>query len=136
MKPGFVIFSTFSEILIFGTMTPSVSRAASLYTPPKTGSDLAVISRSPTPKESMQAPSSRTSRMIYSSRELEMVILQSCRPASSSIFLAFLVRYVMSPESIRMPIFRGFISLNTRMAAGTPDFSTLYVSTSSTQLSG
>ena len=32
------------------------------------------------------------SLMIYSSKELDTVIAQSCRPASSSIFLAFFVR--------------------------------------------
>ena len=57
MKCGVVIFSTFSETLIFGMISPfSSSTAASLYTPPNTGSDLEVMSRSPTPKESILAP--------------------------------------------------------------------------------
>ena len=67
--------------------------------------------------------------MIYSSSEFEHEILQLCQPAASSILRAFLVRYVMSPESSRMPHFvspRGFrISLKTRMAFGMPDFSVL-----------
>ena len=60
------------------------------------------------------------------------------KPASSSIFLAFLERYVMSPLSMRMPAGRKpsalALQLKTRMAFGTPDFNTLYVSTSSVQL--
>lgn len=38
-------FSRFSLILIFGSMTPFFSVATSLYTPPKTGSLLAVMRR-------------------------------------------------------------------------------------------
>ena len=125
LNPGLVIFSTFSLILILGISFPSFSKADSLYTPPNTGSDLAVISLSPTPKESMQAPSWITSRIRYSSSELEITIEQSSSPASSSIFLACFVKYVMSPLSIRIPIFSGFISLKTRIAVGTPDFNTL-----------
>ena len=96
--------------------------------------------RSPTPKESTFAPCMSISRMMYSSRELDAQILQSSKPASSSIFLAFLERYVMSPLSMRMPAGRKpcgtSTSLKTRMAFGTPDFNTLYVSTSSVQLCG
>ena len=131
-----MIFSTFSDTLILGIVTPFFSSATSLYTPPKTGSDFDVISLSPTPKASICAPSSITSLMIYSSKELLTVIWQSCKPASSSILRACFVRYVISPLSILMPILAGFISLNTLIAFGTPDLRTLYVSTSRTQFSG
>ena len=40
------------------------------------------------------------------------------------------------PRMGGLAIFLGFISWKTLIAFGTPDFSTLYVSTSSTQLSG
>ena len=77
-------------ILILGMMLPSLSSTAdSLYTPPNTGSLLEVMSRSPTPKESILAPWSSRSRMIYSSRELEATILHSVSPAASSILRAF-----------------------------------------------
>ena len=66
--------------------------AASLYTPPNTGSLLEVISRSPTPKASMRAPWVMRSRMIYSSSELEATILMPGSPASSSMARAFLDR--------------------------------------------
>ncbi len=46
-----------------------------MYTPPKTGSDLAVISLSPTPKGIDLRPSKIISRIIYSSRELDTVII-------------------------------------------------------------
>ena len=64
------------------------STAASLYTPPNTGSEEEVMSRSPTPKESTLAPCISISRMMYSSRELEAQMGQSSKPASSSIFRA------------------------------------------------
>ena len=141
MKCGFVILPTFSLILILGIIVPfSSSMAVSLYTPPNTASDLAVMSRSPTPNRSICAPWLRMSSIIYSSSEFEHEILQLCQPASSSSFRAFFVRYVMSPESSRMPHFvspRGFkTSLKTRMAFGMPDLSVLYVSTSSVGFSG
>ena len=68
------------------------STATSLYTPPKTGSDLAVINLSPTPNESMQAPCSKTSLIICSSNELDTIILQSGYPAASKAFLHFFVK--------------------------------------------
>ncbi len=70
----------------------SSSMAASLYTPPNTGSLLAVMSRSPTPKLSICAPCRSSSWMRYSSSEFDTVILQSVQPASSSILRAFFVR--------------------------------------------
>ena len=88
-----VILVTFSLILILGSMVPSGrSTAASLYTPPNTGSLRAVISRSPTPKLSTFAPWSSRSRMSISSRELLTVMVQLSHPAASSIFRASLVR--------------------------------------------
>ena len=130
MKCGLVIFAVFSLTLIFGMMLPSSSSiAASLYTPPKTGFDLLVISRSPTPKVSTCAPCIIRSRIRYSSSEFDAVILQFGRPASSSILRAFLDKYEMSPESRRMAKLvmpRGSrISLNARIAFGTPDLSVL-----------
>ncbi len=90
LKWGVVILAGFSLILILGRMCPwSSSMADSLYTPPKTGSEREVMSRSPTPKESMRAPWRIRSRMMYSSRALEATILQPVRPASSSISRAF-----------------------------------------------
>ena len=70
----------------------SFSTAQSLYTPPKTGQLLEVMSRSPTPKESILAPCWMMLAISRSSRELETVMVHSVQPASSSIFLAFLVR--------------------------------------------
>ena len=62
LKWGMVIFSTFSLTLILGITVPSgSSMATSLYTPPNTGSDLAVIIRSPTPNRSICAPCSSMS---------------------------------------------------------------------------
>ena len=88
-----VIFSTFSLTLILGMMFPSSSStAASLYTPPNTGSERAVIIRSPTPNISIWAPCINRSWIRYSSRELDTLILHSVHPASSSIFRAFRVR--------------------------------------------
>ena len=137
LKPGFVIFSTFSDIFILGIILPYFpSIAASLYTPPNTGSDLAVMSLSPTPNESITAPSRITSRIRYSSSELEMTILQSSRPFSSRIWRVFLVKYVISPLSILTPMLVGFNSLKTRIALGSPELSTLYVSISSVAFSG
>ena len=93
MKCGFVILPTFSLILILGMMFPcSSSMAVSLYTPPKTASDLAVMSRSPTPNMSICAPWLRISSMIYSSSEFEHEIWHVCQPASSSILRALRVR--------------------------------------------
>ena len=93
LKWGTVIFSTFSLTLILGSTVPSgSSTATSLYTPPNTGSDLAVIIRSPTPNRSICAPWSSISRMRYSSSELDTEILHSVQPASSSISRAFRVR--------------------------------------------
>ena len=90
LKWGLVILEGFSEILILGMILPAwSSTAASLYTPPNTGSLLEVMSRSPTPKESILAPWSSRSRMIYSSRELEATMEHSVSPAASSIFRAF-----------------------------------------------
>src|SRR5699024_6380756 len=62
-------------------------------------------------------------------------------PASSSILRAFLERYARSPLSRRIPklfdwIPSSRISLNTRIAFGTPDFKVSYVSTSRVQESG
>ena len=74
----------------------------------------------------MQAPCDFRDWITYSSRSDEAAMEASAKPASSSIFLAFLVRYARSPESSRMPYFFGFqpfafISVNTRMAFGTPE---------------
>ena len=67
--------------------------------------------------------------MRYSSSEFDAVILQFGSPASSSILRAFLDKYEMSPESRRMAKLvmpRGSrISLNARIAFGTPDLSVL-----------
>ena len=80
----------FSLILILGIMVPpSSSMAASLYTPPNTGSLREVMSRSPTPKESIRAPWRTRSRMMYSSKALEATILHSVSPAASSSSRAF-----------------------------------------------
>ena len=66
--------------------------------------------------------------MEYSSRLLEATILQSSKPAASSIFLTSLVRYARSPESRRTPLRRCPIgsrtSLAQRMALGVPDLRT------------
>ena len=73
-----MIFVTFSLILILGSTVPSGrSTPESLYTPPNTGSEEEVISRSPTPKESTLAPCISISRMMYSSKELEAQMGQS-----------------------------------------------------------
>ena len=88
-----MILPTFSLILIFGMMLPSASSmAASLYTPPNTGSLRAVMSRSPTPKLSTCAPWRSSPAIRRSSSALDTVILQSGQPASSSILRAFFVR--------------------------------------------
>ena len=109
-----------------GSNTPSFSTAASLYTAPKTGSLLEVMSLSPTPKLSMQAPCSTREFMVYSSRLLDTVILQSVRPASSSAARTFLEKYARSPLSMRMPLRRlpmgSKTSLATRIAFTTPLF--------------
>lgn len=129
MKPGVVIFDTFSETLIFGMYSPSFSIAASLYTPPNTGELWDVMRWSPTPNESIRAPCSTRSRMRCSSREFETMILHPSHPASSSISLAFAVRKARSPESIRIP--QVFIPLGLRtssnalIAFGIPDSRTL-----------
>ena len=62
-------------------------------------------------------------------------------PAASNIFLAFFDRYARSPESRRIPYLVGifpsaFISSNTRIAFGTPDFNVSYVSTNNVHVSG
>lgn len=135
-----VIFSTASDTLIFGWHTPSLSTATSLYTAPNTGSLFAVIRRSPTPKESMQAPCSIIDVMEYSSRLLDAMILQSSNPAESSILRTSLVRYARSPESRRTPFRRFPIGSNTSlahlMAFGVPERSTSYVSIRRTVSSG
>ena len=78
LRPGLVIFSTVSEILMRGSNSPrSLVTAHSLYTAPNTGSDLAVIMRSPTPKESILPPWSSMEVMVYSSRLLETTIFAS-----------------------------------------------------------
>ena len=74
MKWGTVIFSTFSLTLILGMISPSFSTATSLYTPPNTGSLLAVIMRSPTPNMSIFASCSSRSWIKCSSSELEAEI--------------------------------------------------------------
>ena len=135
LKPGFVILPTFSLIFIFGMTSPlSFSTAHSLYTPPNTGSDFEVMSRSPTPNESIFAPWSKSSVIRRSSRAFDTVILHSGQPASSSIALALRVRYAMSPESKRMPHLvmpsGRSTSLKALMALGTPLLRELYVSTS------
>ena len=88
----------------------------------------------------MHAPWFSRSFIIHSSRALDTTILQSWNPASSSIFLAFLVRNARSPESRRiahfpLPVFL-MVSLNALMALGIPLFNVSYVSTSSVALSG
>ena len=126
--PGFVIFSKVSDTLIFGKQTLSLFTATSLYTAPNTGSLFAVISRSPTPKESMRAPCSSSEWIVNSSRLFDATIMQSSSPAASSIFRAFFDRYARSPESSRMPFRRLPIGISTsfatRIAFGTPDAST------------
>ena len=92
LKPGFVIFSTDSEILMRGSHTPFFSTPAILYTAPNTGSLLEVISLSPTPKISMGPPCPNKEVIVYSSRLLEAIILQSSKPALSSIRRAFLAK--------------------------------------------
>ena len=141
LKWGVVILSTFSLTLILGTIRPSASSTAtSLYTPPKTGWLLDVMSRSPTPNRSILAPCRNRSRMIRSSRELDAEIWHSVHPASSSISRARRDRYAMSPESRRMPhllIPSGLsTSLKARIASGTPERSVSYVSTRSVALRG
>ena len=73
LLPGLVIFSAFSDSLIFGTNWPvalSIT-AASLYTPPKDGQSLAVIRLVPTPQELMVAPCIFRELIRFSSRSLE-----------------------------------------------------------------
>ena len=71
------------EIEVIAGVTAATAGAALLGAPLM--HDFAVISLSPTPKESMQAPWASMSSIRYSSRELEMTILQSSKPASSSV---------------------------------------------------
>ena len=94
LLPGFVIFSAFSDSLILGTNrpVPLSLTAASLYTPPKEGQSLAVIKLVPTPQELMAAPCIFRELIRFSSRSLEAEMTASEKPASSSIFLAFLER--------------------------------------------
>ena len=75
--PGFVTFIAVSLTLILGVITPSSSIATNLYTPPKTGSLLAVIRFSPTPKLSIFASCSNKDVIEYSSKEFVAQILQS-----------------------------------------------------------
>ena len=103
----------------------SFSIPTNLYTPPKTGSLLAVIKFSPTPNESIFASCSIKDLIKYSSNELVAHILQSAYPASSNIFLTFLDKYAKSPLS-NLTAFGlyplGFkTSLNTFIAFGSPD---------------
>ena len=56
-----------------------------LYGDENTGSLRAVMSRSPTPNESIFASCIHISRMMYSSSELETVMVAVSQPASSSI---------------------------------------------------
>lgn len=85
--------------------------------------------RSPTPNESMQPPWSSMERIVSSSRLLDATILQSVRPASSSIWRASFDRYARSPESRRIPLRRLPIGIRTSfavlMAFGTPESRTL-----------
>ena len=102
--PGFVIFSEFSDNLIFGVKVPSsFITAASLYTPPNAGLSFDVIRLVPTPQEVIAAPCVLRESIRYSSRSLEADIIASGKPASSNIRRAFLERYARSPESRRIP---------------------------------
>ena len=76
-----------------------------------------MINLSPTPKESILAPWYNNSWMIYSSKELLTIILQSLYPALSNIFLIFLVRYAISPLSILIPTGRLPSGFNTSSKA-------------------
>ena len=95
---------------------------------------------SPTPNESIRAPCSSTERIKYSSNELEIEIFVSVNPTTSSIILAFLVRYAISPESIRIPANVLPIGCNTSSATliafGIPLFNVSYVSTNRIHESG
>ena len=107
-----------------------VLTAASLYTPPKAGQSLEVMRLVPTPQELMAwRPESSSCAIRYSSRSLEAEMTASGKPAASSIFLRLL--WTGRPGR-RCPggcrrFFSGIpasrISLKTRMALGTPDFS-------------
>ena len=67
----------FSLILILGIIFPSSSTATNLYTPSKTGLLLAVINRSPHQKHLLERLELINPRIIYSSSEVEAMILQS-----------------------------------------------------------
>ena len=99
MKLGFVTFTTFSLIFIFGIIVLFFSIATSLYTPPKTGSLFAVIKFSPTPNKSILAFCSKSDDIKRSSKELVTHILQSLKPDSSNLFLTSFERYAKSPLS-------------------------------------
>ena len=92
--PGFVIFSAFSEILIFGMKAPVFLSwiAASLYTPPNAGQSLLVIMLVPTPQELMVAPCSFRDWIRFSSRSLEAEMMASVKPSASRAALTFLDR--------------------------------------------
>ena len=117
LNPGLVVFSTLSDIFILGISSPFFSIAESLYTPPKTGEDFAVIKFSPTPKESIGAPCNKRFSISSSSREFETHIFASQSFALSSITLAIFVRYAKSPLSIRIPARRLPIGLRTSLYA-------------------
>ena len=87
-------FSVFSESFIFGMNFPVFLSmiAASLYTPPKDGQSLEVIRLVPTPQELMVAPWIFKLSIRYSSRSFEAEMVAAGKPASSSIFFAFLDR--------------------------------------------
>ena len=101
---------------------------AILYTAPNTGSLLEVMRRSPTPKISIGPPCINKDVIVYSSKLLDAMILQSSKPASSSMRRAFLAKYARSPESRRIPFKRFPIGSNTSFATlialGTPEFNT------------
>ena len=73
--------------------------------------------------------------IVCSSKSFEAIIFASVKPASSSIRLASLDKYAISPESNLIPI-KLILSPNsfaTLIAVGTPDLRVWKVSTKKTQ---